>query len=260
MSGSSHALQYRRSVADAGWSALAVVTPDDTLLRDPRLRVSPEGAALLTWHGYSPPTFEEGLHATWLHPERWVDATLALYEYNYARCAVALAVDGGAIAAWALPSPQGVQTANFSAGAWNRMPSVEQDGGARGTRPTVDLDLVGMATLRWLSFEQQTDRVWTARSAGAGWGAPALLDEAGNAPTFLAQESNGRGEALVAWLHGPSMVVLRTDGSADVVDTIEGLILRDREPPTLAMGPSGAKWILANADEPGWRAVAMFCR
>lgn len=177
VSGSPKALHYRRSVGDAGWSALAVVPPDDTVLRDPRLRVRPEGAALLTWHGYYAPTFEERLHATWLHLERWVDTTLDLYEYNSSPSAVALALHGGAIAAWAMPSPLGVQTAHFTAGAWSRLPSVEQDGGARGSMPTVDLDTFGTATLRWLSLEDGAVRVWNAQSAGTGWGAPELLDE-----------------------------------------------------------------------------------
>lgn len=253
-------LHFRRSSPDGGWSSEAIVTPARTVLTaTPSLHVSADGRAVLAWQGYFAPTYEPELHATLLDAVPWVDTRLDVLGNTSTQYAVALAPDGGdAFAVW--NGGGSIVEARFSrlrAGTWTAPEQFKP--GLVMSASAAAFDDLGRVTVQWTEWMTPQVLIRSSREDDAGWAAPLLLDSV-EETRFLAHATNGR-RSLTAWGRGSSLMVNRTEDDGTVLDALEGLIVRDsRAPPAVFVGESGARWILANVSESGWRAVAFVCR
>ena len=256
-------LRFRRSFTDGGWSPEAALTPDGTVLTsDPSLEVSPDGYAVLTWQGYYPPILEPAVHATLLHPDRWVDTSLGLIGGGFVSTpsTLALARDGGqAVVVWNAVDV-GALDSRLRADNWESAAQFAPvDAGMIAMSPVASIDDLGFVTALWGTWTSLEEQIWSAHENGSGWSAPELLDVVSR-PTFILHATNGSERALSAWARGTSLLVRRTDVTGAQLDTIDGLIVAgSRNLPVVLVGDSGARWILATVSESGWRAVAFVC-
>lgn len=247
-------LHFRSFSPDGGWSAQATITPPGTVLASTStLAVGEQGEALLAWQGYYPPDLIQELHATSLHPSRWVDSALTPLGSGWVPpVPVAIALDGGAAVAWLDGE---VRVARQRSGSWSAPDTVPLDAGVGPVNVLLGIDDLGVATAWGIGWNRSEYVFWSATDEGAGWSTAVPFSFQGEPGRFFVHASNGRQE-LVSWSRGTTVFLLRRALGGSVIDTIDGLT---PDPPRIAVGQSGARWILAHLNEPGTRPVAMFC-
>ncbi len=252
----------RRWALDAGWFPEERVTPPQTALGDVALRVSEDGLGVVAWRGWYPPDSVERVHATtWLYGRRDAVVLDAVDADGYG---ISLAAQGtGALVTWTRRNDQSeVRAARFASGTWQAAEVVlASDAGAvepwslstfdASGRPAVWWNLYGQSSVNW---DIVTSTAWWSP---AGWSAPVSVARSDtNPPHFVTQASNGLGQEVVAWSRPPSLLVRRSDADAGALDHIEGLF---DWPLSLAIGPSGARWLMGQESADPWRAVALVC-
>lgn len=256
------ALHARVFRPDAGWEPQVAVTPPETMLDAdaPRLDVSEAGDALLTWAGYFAPTFEPEVHVTALHTAPVTDVLLDR-PTGVTTLRSSMTAEGEAIIAWHEWPELPPHAAHYANGTFDP-PSIVADAGAPAPLGlTAGFDALGRPTVWWTGSSVPT-LLWSSQFVAGSWSSP-VSQSTGNVerpPDFLSQASNG-GRTLLATARDGTVLVFRDEPDAGVVDTIDGVVITGADVPSVFVGETGARWLLAVvAESEGWRPVAFFCR
>ena len=200
-----------RYVAGSGWGSAAAIEADDSGdTSAPQIAVDAAGNAVAVWAWSADTGGSNFVYNVWAN--RYVvgvgwGSAAPIDSNNTAQPnpapQVALGADGNAIAVWHRPhgSFDSVVSSRYTAGVgWGSATLLETDPAVVSRNARVAIDPAGNAIAVWEQYVGATANVMASRyTAGAGWGAPVLIeiDDAGSAFTpQIVIDANGAGTAM----------------------------------------------------------------
>ncbi|MFZ5439337.1 MAG: hypothetical protein ACOZQL_04975 [Myxococcota bacterium] len=242
----------------SGWFDPERLTLTGSLV-PPALRVSADGLAVLGW-GWSRPWANEA----YTEASVWSGGVRSHGIVSAGRASVdppALAVEGRRAVMLTSALPNDLALARLDEGRW--VTAKVDAGGVFLSDVNVGFNQAHEASAWMLLRTEAGGTQWwlgTTVESDAGW-SPLALEPLTGTPRQLRVVTNERGHVVASWADDDALVVRRPGQAAD--DVLSGLVsLRylSLSPPTVAIGPSGATWLLAIENEAPMRLLALRCQ